>query len=782
MKQISSPKNRFDNTDEEESFIDLNTEKERGKNKIFLSKIKKSYSTLTNENINHKLLYKNEEENLGLNERIDYAKQIKQAKEIEDLRKIYEKWSGERLDWNKRRSLLDDDYYFLQRKNRKIDYSSTEGKIPKYNPNDNSRYNNLYIYYKKINFELNNNKEKNKLKKTNENNNDKSNNKEKDKLKKINENDDDKNNKNKLKNKNEDNKQTKTLIFSKPKIKINLKSVIKRNLSNNKNNELNNNIKDKDKDKDKDENKNKNKYKYLENKKINNNEGDFSKNKYLLFSNSKNEKKDSENINENDIKNKKIEDNKKQEKKKIIVFNMKKFIKEDNSETNDESVSDKLRIKNKFELNKKLIGEKININDDEKRKNSYEKNQRNKITLKLKTNNSINKTNIYNKKKGNNDLNDIIKKGIYLFSDIYNILDNLPEKLDFILEVDKYIKKEIKINKDENLISPEKAVYYVDNIIIRFLGYFGSELKLRNCNTYIEKKPTKYSLREIIFKIIASGLATQKIYKLYLDNDEYKTKFEDNEEEWINFLDDIKAKISNKFNVLDEDIYFFGNNLNNFETNLLIYDKKILGIEDFLKNNKLKVRSCNLLNNIILSPNIFETEFCKDVNGWPKKNLMRGGKNYNPPYGWYGISLRVQKKYGKSNKWLGKENIEGEWPVAYHGVGKGNIFNKIVNIINGNLKDEEGRIYKYEYNTEKNKNKYPFCGEGVYLSPKIEDAAKFTDKTSLGIFNIKFQFVFMTRVNPSKIRSPGGFPIQWILSGNSDEIRPYRLLFKLTSI
>ena len=37
----------------------------------------------------------------------------------------------------------------------------------------------------------------------------------------------------------------------------------------------------------------------------------------------------------------------------------------------------------------------------------------------------------------------------------------------------------------------------------------------------------------------------------------------------------------------------------------------------------------------------------------------------------------------------------------------------------------------------------------------------------------------MARVNPDKIRSPGGKTTSWILSGNYDEIRPYRLLFKI---
>ena len=115
MKKISNSRNRINNIEEEKLTLEIKTEKERGKNKKFLPKIYKSYSTLTNEKIKHKLLYKNKEKNLGLTERIDYGKQIKEAKEIEDLKKIYEKWSGKRLDWNKRRNLLYEDYYFQQR-------------------------------------------------------------------------------------------------------------------------------------------------------------------------------------------------------------------------------------------------------------------------------------------------------------------------------------------------------------------------------------------------------------------------------------------------------------------------------------------------------------------------------------------------------------------------------------------------------------------------------------------------------------------------------------------
>ena len=69
---------------------------------------------------------------------------------------------------------------------------------------------------------------------------------------------------------------------------------------------------------------------------------------------------------------------------------------------------------------------------------------------------------------------------------------------------------------------------------------------------------------------------------------------------------------------------------------------------------------------------------------------------------------------------LGKENKEGEWVVAYYGVGKGKIFEKVLNIINENLKEGHGQLYDKQVNVEKNKDEYSYCGEGDYFSPNIE--------------------------------------------------------------
>ena len=48
------------------------------------------------------------------------------------------------------------------------------------------------------------------------------------------------------------------------------------------------------------------------------------------------------------------------------------------------------------------------------------------------------------------------------------------------------------------------------------------------------------------------------------------------------------------------------------------------------------------------------------------------------------------------------------------------------------------------------------------------------------MYKKEFQFAIQARVDPNKIRDPGYFPVNWILNGGNDEIRPYRLLVKMS--
>ena len=158
-------------------------------------------------------------------------------------------------------------------------------------------------------------------------------------------------------------------------------------------------------------------------------------------------------------------------------------------------------------------------------------------------------------------------------------------------------------------------------------------------------------------------------------------------------MEKIKEKISKIFNISDDYIYIFGHNLAKLEAYFLIYNKKINNMNLISKDLNIKIIASTLLNNVILSTSIFNSKFSKDKNDWPRRNLIRGGRQYYPPYGWIGFALKIKNKYETTNdKWIGKENKKGEWAVAYHGVGKGNVLNKVLNIINSNLKEGSGQF------------------------------------------------------------------------------------------
>ena len=363
-------------------------------------------------------------------------------------------------------------------------------------------------------------------------------------------------------------------------------------------------------------------------------------------------------------------------------------------------------------------------------------------------------------------------------------MKDLVEKLEFVYDIEKYISKEIDLNfekKHPNLLSPADAVSYHKSYIINILGYFASELCLNNIDIYVEKKASNVLIRDIAFKIVTSGLATQRVYKLTIQSHKKKSSFRNNIEQWIDLNCLIKDRIVKSFNISRNDIYFFNYNLEKMEVSLIIYNKKISGLPAMLKHFGVKSIVKPLLSYIILSSNIFEKKYCKGPDDWPEDKLRRGKKKYFPPDEYYGLALKVKEKYKKYGKeWLGKTgDKDGEWPVAYHGVGKGKVFKKILNILDDNLKEGPGQLYK-TCRTKINKNEFDFCKEGVYLAPDIEEAEKYADKVMLGWFRKKFQFVIMTRVNPKKIRDPGKFPVNWILNGNDEEIRPYRLLIKIT--
>ena len=393
-------------------------------------------------------------------------------------------------------------------------------------------------------------------------------------------------------------------------------------------------------------------------------------------------------------------------------------------------------------------------------------------------------------KKMNNEYNILSEKSNLFYNNNENEKDNevnYISKLEYVILLGNYLEKEIKINKDnKNLISPEDAINIENRPIMNILGYFGSEFALNKINTFIEEEPTNLQIRDLTLKILACGLATTKIYKLILDNEKYIEMFNDNIEKWFTFIQDLKKKISNIFNISEEKLIFFGQNIFKYEIYLLVYNQTITNLPKILsKSFKVKVIPRPLLNNLILSTSIFDIKFCKNIEDWPtENNLNRGGKKYYPPYDWIGMSLNISDKYNlvEDNIWFGKENKKGEWPVAYHAIGKANIFYKVLNIINYNLKEGFGQLNRQDLkNKDSDKNKNNFGGE-FYFSPNIKYVTKYADTITLGDNGMEFKFVIMARVNPNKIKTTGkeNSHKDWILNGNSNEIRPYRLLINIS--
>ena len=127
------------------------------------------------------------------------------------------------------------------------------------------------------------------------------------------------------------------------------------------------------------------------------------------------------------------------------------------------------------------------------------------------------------------------------------------------------------------------------------------------------------------------------------------------------------------------------------------------------------------------------------------------------------------------------EGKPGEWAIAYHGVARNKnnsqIFSAIDSIVKNNLREGVNQQYvKAENVNLDTKLKYPQCGKGVYVTPRIETAEIYA-----GILNIngKYYFTVMQfRVNPKYLRIAKGRTDYWICKGSRDSVRPYRLLLK----
>ena len=177
-----------------------------------------------------------------------------------------------------------------------------------------------------------------------------------------------------------------------------------------------------------------------------------------------------------------------------------------------------------------------------------------------------------------------------------------------------------------------------------------------------------------------------------------------------------------------------------------------------------------------LSPRNFDSRGNK-FEGW-SKNQKRGNYDYDPPIGWIGIGLKVLEylDYG-DHTWIGNNNSEGEWAVAYHGVARDQSSEDLKRIIkmiyNGGFKPGRAQAH---LNCEDLNHKGCKVGVGVGFSPVIREAEDYSGILNLN--GIKYKTVIMVRIKPSAIRTCDCSSKTFIVNGNFDEVRPYRILLK----
>ena len=371
--------------------------------------------------------------------------------------------------------------------------------------------------------------------------------------------------------------------------------------------------------------------------------------------------------------------------------------------------------------------------------------------------------------------------------------------IDSLKDIDtlgKYLKEEIDIDKElekdkdnyielnENNMDNRKSNIYI-------LSALSSLLNNEGITTIIEKKCKSQKILNATLQLISSGLIVLKKYNLKLD---YGSPIKNdniilNPKERSKFQRDFIKNISKLYNLSEDNVkileikrgsvdvcFNLPNRVNTIKEDLkALFGKKYVDVTE-----KALFEGCKL------SEEFLDPKGNNFGNGYEKSNFIRGGEKYDPPYEWHAYGLKVLNNYDNmNNDWLACNNNPNEWAVAYHGVGGkrgkfGRVFKNVVSIVQNNLAPGKRQFYeKYDNIRQITKDQgYLKCGRGVYLTPIIKEAEYWAEEEKFS--EKKFKLIMMCRINPKKIREPdrGNENPYWILNGNSEEIRPYRILIK----
>ena len=364
-------------------------------------------------------------------------------------------------------------------------------------------------------------------------------------------------------------------------------------------------------------------------------------------------------------------------------------------------------------------------------------------------------------------------------------------------------KKEIKEEKEkhpEKFVETSQALTMEDQDSGLFaLGLLSSNLEELGIETAIEKdeNPNEQNNDLTCMQFLSNGMVNKKKYDLHFELGEQRNnEVLNNKEEYEKFKENLKLKLSKDYNIPPEKIIvtlpqkgslrvqviFQSDDFHNLDKNQFI--NKFKNDPEFKELSNLKeIHEDAIMGGVKLSRNQLDPRGNRN-DGWGVGE-QRGGKDYDPPIGWNGIGLKVWNEYdGENNTWIGMDNVPGEWCVAYHGVASGQS--------SDNVKNVTGSIYKSKEFKPGGGQAHACCpdqyhpgkkvGKGVYCTPTIKTAEGYAGKSNIN--GQLYKTVLMVRVKPNAIRhcdqcpdskSPHNY---WVVNGTTDEIRPYRILYK----
>ena len=454
------------------------------------------------------------------------------------------------------------------------------------------------------------------------------------------------------------------------------------------------------------------------------------------------------------------------DKKKYID---KKYRKVENQTKNEKINKDKLEQK------------KIEIFYQEKKMRNSSKNIQKPKFDKTDSDNSDNSDNYINSSY-NNEEKEKSKK-------INKVLENMC----IMGKITKIEIQEEKMKNPENFIETKKALesekkepeLFVLGLLSKNLENIGVETAIQKENKISDDPDADITYLQYII----NGYVNKKKYDLHFDfGKERNDEILNDENEYNKFKKRLIKKLSKDYNISEDKIIVTFPQKGSVSVQVIFQSDEFnnLNLEDFKRsfkndNNFQELQNLKTIHESVVMEGCKLSKSMLDSRGNRSEGWAigenRGGKPYKPPTdGWIGLGLKVLDRFDNGdNKWIGMINGPGEWCVAYHGVGRGQENVKYItkSIINDRFKPGSGQAYKDDENMNKPGTK---VGEGVYCTPDIDKAEIYSGKTKINGKN--YYTVLMVRVKPSAIRQSSEEPDYWVVNGTTDEIRPYRILYK----